>query len=61
MARSRVRNKDLAKALEIIENADVQVFWGYALLGDRISNFVPKPMRDCNGEEILRSFTILPE
>jgi oleate hydratase len=33
---------------------DVQVFWGYALLGDRIGNFVPKPMSDCNGEEILR-------
>ncbi len=32
----------------------VQVFWGYALHGDRVGNFVPKPMSDCNGEEILR-------
>jgi len=32
----------------------VQVFWGYALHGDRVGNFVPKPMADCNGEEILR-------
>jgi oleate hydratase len=34
--------------------ADVQVFWGYALFPDRIGNFVPKPMADCNGAEILR-------
>ncbi len=33
---------------------DVQVFWGYSLLPDRIGNFVAKPMEDCNGEEILR-------
>ena len=33
---------------------DVQVFWGYALHGDRVGNFVPKPMSDCNGQEILR-------
>lgn len=33
---------------------DVQVFWGYALHPDRIGDFVPKPMSDCNGEEILR-------
>jgi oleate hydratase len=32
---------------------DVQVFWGYALLPDRIGNFVAKPMEDCNGAEIL--------
>nr|MCU0720444.1 oleate hydratase [Pirellula sp.] len=32
---------------------DVQVFWGYALHGDRVGNFVPKAMSDCNGEEIL--------
>ncbi|MBY0351448.1 oleate hydratase [Tabrizicola sp.] len=32
----------------------VQVFWGYALLPDRISDFVAKPMADCTGEEILR-------
>ena len=34
--------------------ADVQVFWGYALLPDRIGNFVPKPMDESNGAEILR-------
>lgn len=34
--------------------ADVQVFWGYALFPDRVGNFVPKPMSECNGEEILR-------
>jgi oleate hydratase len=34
--------------------ADVQVFWGYALSGDRIGDFVAKPMADCNGAEILR-------
>ena len=34
--------------------ANVQVFWGYALFPDRVGDFVPKPMSDCNGEEILR-------
>ncbi len=34
--------------------ADVQVFWGYALFPDRVGNFVPKPMTECNGAEILR-------
>ena len=34
--------------------ADVQVFWGYSLFPDRVGNFVPKPMAECNGEEILR-------
>jgi len=34
--------------------ADVQVFWGYALFPDRVGNFVPKPMADCNGAEILQ-------
>ena len=34
--------------------AEVQVFWGYALLPDRIGNFVPKAMDECNGAEILR-------
>jgi oleate hydratase len=33
---------------------DVQVFWGYALLPDRIGNFVPKSMAECNGTEILQ-------
>jgi oleate hydratase len=34
--------------------ADVQVFWGYALRPDRIGNFVPKSMAQCNGAEILQ-------
>ena len=33
--------------------ADVQVFWGYGLLTDRIGNFVAKAMDDCSGAEIL--------
>lgn len=33
---------------------DVQVFWGYALFPDRVGDFVPKPMTDCSGAEILR-------
>jgi oleate hydratase len=33
---------------------NVQVFWGYALLPDRVGDFVAKPMAECNGEEILR-------
>ncbi len=32
---------------------NVQVFWGYALLTDRIGNFIAKPMDDCTGEDIL--------
>jgi oleate hydratase len=34
--------------------ADIQVFWGYSLFPDRVGNFVPKPMSECNGAEILR-------
>jgi oleate hydratase len=34
--------------------SDVQVFWGYALFPDRVGDFVPKPMSDCNGKEILQ-------
>lgn len=34
--------------------ADVQVFWGYALFPDRVGDFVPKPMADCSGAEILQ-------
>jgi oleate hydratase len=34
--------------------AGVQVFWGYSLLPDRVGNFVPKPMAECNGAEILQ-------
>jgi oleate hydratase len=33
---------------------DVQVFWGYSLFPDRVGNFVPKPMAECNGAEILQ-------
>lgn len=38
----------------INQPADVQVFWGYALFPDRVGDFVPKPMTECNGAEILR-------
>lgn len=34
--------------------ADVQVFWGYSLFPDRIGDFVPKSMTECNGAEILQ-------
>jgi oleate hydratase len=34
--------------------AGVQVFWGYALFPDRVGNFIPKPMAECNGAEILQ-------
>lgn len=34
--------------------ADTQVFWGYGLFPDRIGDFVPKPMAQCNGAEILQ-------
>lgn len=29
------------------------VFWGYGLRGDRVGDFVPKPMWDCTGNEVL--------
>jgi oleate hydratase len=38
----------------INQPADVQVFWGYSLFPDRVGDFVPKPMDECNGAEILR-------
>jgi len=38
----------------INQPADVQVFWGYALLPDRIGNFVAKPMAACTGADILQ-------
>jgi oleate hydratase len=34
--------------------ADVQVFWGYSLFPDRVGNFIPKPMAECTGGEILQ-------
>jgi oleate hydratase len=37
--------------------AGVQVFWGYSLFPDRVGNFVPKPMDECSGEEILRELS----
>jgi oleate hydratase len=33
--------------------ADLQVFWGYSLLPDRVGNFVGKSMAECNGAQIL--------
>ncbi|WP_424217428.1 oleate hydratase (plasmid) [Streptomyces sp. BI20] len=32
---------------------DTYVWWGYALFPDREGDFVPKPMRECTGREIL--------
>ncbi len=32
----------------------VRVFWGYSLWGDRVGDFVAKPMTGCSGAEILR-------
>ncbi len=29
------------------------VFWGYGLRGDRLGDFVSKPMWDCSGDEVL--------
>lgn len=37
-----------------IQPANVQVFWGYSLFPDRVGNFVPKAMADCDGADILR-------
>ncbi|MDU6492469.1 oleate hydratase, partial [Bradyrhizobium sp.] len=34
--------------------ADIQIFWGYGLFPDRVGNFVPKPMSECSGAEILK-------
>jgi oleate hydratase len=34
--------------------ANIQVLWGYGLHPDRIGDFVPKPMTQCSGEEVLR-------
>ncbi len=33
---------------------DTRVFWGYALFPDRVGDFVPESMTECNGAEILR-------
>jgi oleate hydratase len=33
---------------------DVSVIWGYSLFGDRIGDYIKKPMSECSGEEILR-------
>jgi oleate hydratase len=33
---------------------NVQVFWGYALFPERVGNFIPKAMAECNGAEILQ-------
>lgn len=36
------------------QDAKTQVFWGYSLFGDRIGNFVAKPMAECTGADILK-------
>lgn len=37
----------------IAQPADVNVFWGYGLSVDEPGNFVPKPMSQCTGREIM--------
>ncbi len=32
---------------------DTTIFWGYGLYTDKLGNYIKKPMRECNGEEIL--------
>ncbi|MGA2136715.1 MAG: oleate hydratase [Bryobacteraceae bacterium] len=34
--------------------AEVQMFWGYSLFPNRLGDFVPETIADCNGAEILR-------
>jgi len=36
------------------QSAGEQVFWGYALNPDRVGDFVPRPMSQCDGRDILR-------
>lgn len=35
---------------------DVDVFWAYGLYVDKPGNFVPKPMQECTGRELLEEF-----
>jgi oleate hydratase len=35
------------------QSSGTQVLWGYSLFGDAVGNFVPKPMAECTGAEIL--------
>jgi oleate hydratase len=36
------------------QDENCRVFWGYALFGDRIGNFVAKPLAECTGADILK-------
>jgi oleate hydratase len=33
---------------------NVQVFWGYGLTGNKVGDYIKKPMTECAGEEILQ-------
>jgi oleate hydratase len=33
---------------------NVQVFWGYGLKGNKVGDYIKKPMTECTGEEILQ-------
>lgn len=33
---------------------NVQVFWGYGLTGNKVGDYIKKPMTECTGEEILQ-------
>lgn len=35
------------------QSDDVYILWGYALYGNRVGDFVPKTMVECNGKEIM--------
>jgi oleate hydratase len=37
----------------VAQRPDEWVFWGYALHPDRVGDFVPKPMSECGGADIL--------
>lgn len=37
---------------------DVHLFWGCGLFPDRVGDFVPKAMADCNGAEILQELCV---
>lgn len=36
------------------QTKNVQVFWGYGLTGNKVGDYIKKPMVECTGEEILQ-------
>jgi myosin-crossreactive antigen len=46
---SQRSSQEHIERLHLIGRAfEVQVFWGYALFPDRVGNFLPKAMAECN-------------